>query len=124
MSSFESEMMIGACEVVPSPEGVRKRYPGMVVPARVIVIFGAVKSSVSYVWLGHMPGGATVRGCTNKHEVLANQWAASNNGSDRIFFISVERGFDGKHKRLRAIRGAEKLLHKEIRKRSLCDRLA
>ena len=88
----------------------------MVVPARVMVIFGAVKSSVSYVWLGHMPGDATVRGCTNKHEVLANQWAASNNGSDRTFFILVERGFDGKHKSLRAIRGAERLLHEKIRK--------
>jgi len=119
MSSFESEMMIGACEVVPSPEGVRKRYPGMVVPARVMVIFGAVKSSVSYVWLGHMPGGATVRGCTNKHEVLANQWAASNNGSDGTFLISVERRFDVENKRLRAIRGAGKRLHKEIHKPSL-----
>jgi hypothetical protein len=116
MSSFESEMMIGACEVVPLPEGVRKRYPGMVVPARVMVIFGAEKSSVSYAWLGHMSGDATVRDCTNKHEVLANQWPASNNSSDRTFFILVERGFDGKHKRLCAIRGAEMLLHKEIGK--------
>jgi hypothetical protein len=115
MSSFESEMMIGACEVVPLPEGVRKRYPGMVAPARVMVKFGAVKFSVSYVWLGHTPGDAAA----NKHEILANQWAASNNGSDGTFFISVERGFDGKRKRLRAIRGAEKLLHKEIRKPSL-----
>src|ERR1700744_5500481 len=103
-------MMIVACEVVPLPEGVRKRYPGMVAPARAMVIFGAVKSSVSNVWLGHMPGDATVRGCTKKHEVLANQWAESSNGSDGTFFISVEREFDGKHKRLRAIRGAGRLL--------------
>jgi hypothetical protein len=91
MSSFKSEMMIGACEVVPLPDGVRKRYPGMVVPARVMVIFGAVKSSVSYIWLGHVSGDATVRDCDNRHEVLANQRAASNNSSDETFFILVER---------------------------------
>ena len=90
--------MIGACEVVPLPEGVRKRYLGTVSPDLVMVIFGAVKSSVTYVWLGHMPGTATARGSTEEDEAMGLQKAASSNNGDTAFFIMARRGLDGKRR--------------------------